>query len=133
MSLVHPKTDKELYVQAIRLHMEKLFGGDLKSVYINNVDFKSPYSEETFKIDLIRFQHHFPIKLPMKSLPYLDVFIDPVSQNPRITLFGEQTFTADLDEPLPPEQLEHLFVSLIWGAEITKKGIKAPVQNIILQ
>jgi len=133
MTLSNPENPFEEYVTEIRMHMERMFGAQIKSVCIADVDFRHPESDILFKIDLIRFQNHFPIKLPMESLPYLDLFIDPVDNFPRISLFGKNTFTSLLDEPVEPKQLEHLFASLIWGAEITKKGLEVKVSKPVIQ
>ena len=133
MSLDNPENDFEQYVLELRLHMEKIFGQSIKSVCMADVKFRHPSGSKIYKIDLIRFQNHFQIPLPIESLPYLDLFIDPVEGMPRISIFGKNNFSTLLDEPVEPQQLEHLFASLIWGSEITKKGLQVPVQIPVIQ
>lgn len=132
MSLKKPENAKEEYIHTLRLHMEKLFGTELKSVYLSDVEFKSDLIEKTFKIEAIRFQQHFPVLYPVLNLPYLDVFIDPVTNRPRISIQGENPWSSDMEELIPPDKLEHLFCSIIWGAEVTKKGIKVLVRPPVI-
>lgn len=133
MSLDNPENDFEQYVLELRLHMEKMFGQSIKSVCMADVKFRHPSVNKVYKIDIIRFQNHFQIPLPIESLPYLDLFIDPVEGMPRISIFGKNNFSTLLDEPVEPQQLEHLFASLIWGSEMTKKGLQVPVQIPVIQ
>ena len=132
MSRDNPENDFESYVLNLRLHMEKIFGRSIKSVCMADVKFKHPNVNKTYKVDIIRFQNHFQIPLPIESLPYLDLFIDPVEGLPRISIFGKNTFSTLIDEPVEPQQLEHLFASLIWGSEITKKGLVVPMQEPVI-
>ena len=133
MSLDNPQNEKEAYVKAIRLYVENFLGTELKSVNLSNQEYRTAESKKTFRIELIRFQQHFSVALPIDNLPYLDLFIDPVTTNPHIKMFGKNSFSSDLEEPVPPQQIEHLFVSLLWGAEFTKKGIKAAVKAPCIQ
>lgn len=132
MSLKKPENVKEEYIHALRLHMERLFGTELKSVYLSDVDFKSDIIEKTFKIETIRFQQHFPVLYPILNLPCLDVFINPVTNKPRISIQGENPWSSDMEELIPPDKLEHLFCSIIWGAKVTKNGIEVHVRPPIL-
>lgn len=133
MSLSDPVNENEEYINLVRLYMERMFGENIKSVCMADVEFRHPESDEVHTIDIIRFQTHFPIKLPMDFLPYLDLYIDPVDKFPRISLFGKNNFSTLLDEPIHPKELEHLFASLIWGAEFTKKGLQVAVKNPSIQ
>jgi hypothetical protein len=127
MTLNDPVSKDEKYILKLRLHMERLFGQQIKSVCISGVDFRHPKSDKLFKVDLIRFQNHFHYPLPMKELPYLDLFIDPVDKHPRISVHGEQNYSTLLEEEVPAQEIEHLFGSLIWGTEMTKKGLVIPL------
>lgn len=121
MSLDHPENDKEIYLNSIRIYMERLFGMSLKSMKMNGVNFFSRESKKTSTVELFRFQTHFQVPIPTPAA-YLDVFIHPETNNPHIILHGPESFETELEKPVPFEKLEPLFASLIWGAKRTKKG-----------
>ena len=131
MSLIVPENEKDAYLCAIRLHMEQHFGTELKSVHIPEI--KLRFSEtDVYTVEIFRFMQHFPIPLPI-HVPHVDLFIDPITKNPKLVVFGEKQFVSDLEIPIPPERLEHFFASIIWGAEISKKGVLVKQKPLIVQ
>lgn len=134
MSLLDPVTEQEKYLQEIRLHVEANLGMYLTSVCCHGVDYVPPGAATKKKVDLIRFQHLFPVRLPGNKVPYIDLFLDPDSHGPRM-FFGNSTGVClAVDVGTPVEDLEPAFAQLVYGAEVSKKGVVTfPVVEKVIQ
>jgi len=133
MSLLEPVTESEKYLMEIRLYVEANLGMHLSSYCCYAVDYIAPGTKTAKKVDTIRFQHLFPVKLPTNKAPYIDLFLDPDSQGPRM-YFGNSVGTClALELGTPVADLEPAFAQIVHGAEVTKKGVVVPSLEKIIQ
>lgn len=122
------------YVQDLRIHIECLFGADLKSIVLKEIEFSKNNSPQSHKIDVVRFQQIHPHKLPIKDTPFIDLFVDPFSGIPSMTTFREGVSeTFQLTEESTKGDLESVFASIIWGSKRRENEVAAPIRNVYLQ
>ncbi|MFA5071295.1 MAG: hypothetical protein WC511_02880 [Candidatus Pacearchaeota archaeon] len=115
------------YIHKLRLFIEQKYGGELKSFLLKDVEF-SDEENKSLKMDVIRFQQNFPHKIPIKNLPYVDIFMSPQGDSFRLAFYGKTPVMREFRLDTPYEIVEAFFAALIWGATVDKKKIDLPLR-----
>lgn len=115
------------FVERLRIYIEKRYGHELRSALLRNVEFYCREQEEPVIVDVYRFFQHFPYKESVE--PYLDLFINPLSNKVVLNVCDGTTLTQELEPNVTLKDVEVFFAALVLNSEKTKEGIRIPVKK----
>ncbi len=116
------------YIERLRVYIEKRYGSELRSALLRDVDFFPPNAEDAVKVDIFRFYQHFPYKESLE--PYLDLFINPVSNRVIIHICDGTSYTQELEPNITLKEVEVFFAALVLNAEKSKEGVLVPTKKV---